>query len=146
MSLPEIEISIKFKGAKSKLQSIHTYDDIIGVLRKIFNADQMDWCEEMVMICLNNNRKLIGYYKVSKGGMQHTVADPRVIATVALQSAATMVIIAHNHPSGVLMPSTNDKEVTLRIRDGLALLDIQLLDHIIMTSEGYFSFATNKLI
>ncbi len=142
MKLPEIELTLKFKGAKkSELRQIKTSRDCADIMREIFNADTFDWFEEFVMVCLNQAQKVIGFYKVSSGGMTATLADLRIIATVALNSAATHVVIAHNHPSGSIRPSDADKSLTQRVKDGLALLDIKLIDHIILTDESFFSFS-----
>jgi DNA repair proteins len=82
------------------------------------------------------------FYLYKKG----TVADPRVIIKHALENNATSIILAHNHPSGILKPSKNDIEVTAKIKNAATLLDISIIDHIIVSNEGYFSFADDGLI
>jgi len=144
MKLPQIEISIKFKGAlKSELRQINDSNDTAAVCRLLFDTNTIDWTEEFIMLMLNINNKVIGYYRVSKGGFTATVVDVKVIAITALSCLATKVIIAHNHPSGSLAPSSSDINMTRRVFDALALLDIKLIEHIIITSEGYYSFADN---
>lgn len=142
MKLPLIEIEIKFKGAlKSELKKISTSNDIYDVLKLMYDQSTIDWREEMIMICLNHANKVIGYYKVSCGGTTGTVADPKIIFTIALNCAGTTnIIISHNHPSGGLVPSQADDLMTQRIKDGGKLLDIKLLDHLIVTDEGYYSY------
>lgn len=88
----------------------------------------------------------MGYYRVSAGGITGTVADLRIIATVALNCGANQLILAHNHPSGSLQPSSADRTLTEKAREGLALLDIRLLDHLIITDESFFSFANEGLM
>ena len=140
MKIPEIEISIKFKGAlKSELRKIKTSTDVMQVVRLLFDANTIDWVEEVVMLCLNNDNKVIGYYRVSSGGMTVSCFDIRVMATVALTSLATSVIVAHNHPSGSKTPSQSDINMSKRLKDGLALLDIKLTDSLIITDESYTS-------
>lgn len=142
MKLPEIEISIKFKGAKkTELKQIKSSKDAYDVFKLLFNADTIEWQEEMVLICLNRANKVIGYYKISKGGMAGTVCDPKIIFTTALNCAASSIIIAHNHPSGNLNPSNEDRKLTEKIKKSGELLDITLLDHLIITDESYYSFA-----
>lgn len=145
MKLPQIEISIKYKGAKSsELKKIASSDDIYQVLKEMFNADTVQWAEEMVMICLSQANKVIGYYKISQGGTTGTVCDPKIIFTTALNCAGTTsIIISHNHPSGNLIASRADKLMTDKIKQAGQLLDIRLLDHIIYTEEGYYSFLDN---
>jgi DNA repair protein RadC len=83
---------------------------------------------------------VIGSYQLSKGGITGTIADVRLILSVALKTLASGLILAHNHPSGNLKPSEADKHITSKIRQAAKLLDIELLDHIIISSEGYYSF------
>ena len=147
MKLPQIEISLKYKGTKkSELKQITSSQDTYNILKLLFDADTFDWKEEMILLCLNQANKLIGYYKVSSGGISGTICDPKVVFTIALNSGASSLILAHNHPSGNMTPSNADKEVTEKIKQGGKLLDIKLLDHIIVSDENYFSFADDNLI
>jgi DNA repair protein RadC len=83
---------------------------------------------------------------LSKGGIIGTIADVRLILSVALKTLATGLILAHNHPSGNLKPSEADKQITIKIRQAAKLLDIELLDHIIISSEGYCSFMDEGIL
>lgn len=141
MKLPQIQISIKYKGSKkTELTRINNSSDIYSILKEMFNAEIINWQEQVILICLNQYNKVIGYYKVSVGGVQGTVCDPKIIFTVALNCAGTTsIILSHNHPSGNLKPSNADIEMTKKIKAGGLLLDIQLLDHIIYTEEGFYS-------
>lgn len=142
MYVPEIEISIKIKGKPNALKrTLQSSKQIHNLSLEIFNADQIQWVEEFIMLPLNGRHEVIGFYKVSKGGMNSTVVDVRVIATVALQSLAQKVIVIHNHPSGHTKPSEHDKNATRKIKEALALLDIELVDHLITSPDSYFSFA-----
>jgi DNA repair protein RadC len=88
------------------------------------------------------SQKLIGYFKLSSGGLTSTIVDTRLLFSVALKSLATGVILSHNHPSGNLKPSEQDKSLTDRIKQASRLLDINFLDHIIVTPKfKYYSFA-----
>jgi DNA repair protein RadC len=142
MKLPEIEITIKYKGTKkSELKKVTTSRDIYEVLKEMYNADTIDWQEQMILICLNQANKVIGYYKVSTGGTTGTVCDPKIIFTIALNCAGTCnIILSHNHPSGNLQPSNGDIQTTQRIKEAGKLLDIAVLDHVIYTEDGYYSF------
>lgn len=147
MYVPEIEISVKFKGKPNALKrTLKSSRQIHALSLEIFNADQIEWVEEFVMLSLNRQYEVIGFYKVSKGGMCSTVVDVRVIATVALQSLAQKVIVIHNHPSGSTKPSEADKHCTRRIKEALELLDIELTDHLITTPESYYSFSDEGLL
>jgi DNA repair protein RadC len=89
---------------------------------------------------------VLGIYEVSTGGMTGTVADPKLIFAAALKGAACGIILAHNHPSNNLKPSISDEQLTTKIKEGGKLLDIKLLDHLIISSEGYYSFADEGLL
>jgi DNA repair protein RadC len=96
---------------------------------------------------LNNSNRVIGTQKISKGGINATVVDTRLILGTALKSLSTGIIISHNHPSGNREPSENDKQLTSKLKNACNLLDIKLLDHIIVTpDDGYFSFADESLL
>jgi DNA repair protein RadC len=143
MKLPEIEISIKYKGTKkTELKKVTSSRDAYDVCKLLYSENTFDWVEEMILICLNRANKVIGYYRISKGGIAGTVADPKVIFTIALNCAGTSsIILSHNHPSGNTKPSDADISITNKIKDAGYLLDISLLDHIIVTEDNYYSFA-----
>jgi DNA repair protein RadC len=85
-------------------------------------------------------------YNVSSGGVTGAVADPKLIFTAALRVNAVSIILSHNHPSGSLKPSRADEELTQKIKGAGNFLDIKVLDHVILTSESYFSFADEGLL
>lgn len=146
-SIPEVEIFVKFKKEEgTKLYKLTSVKECADMVRKIFNADTIEWVEEFLMICLNRNNELLGFYKVSKGGMASTQVDVRVICTAALQTMAHSVIVAHNHPSGNTKPSDSDISLTERLSDAFKILDIKLVDHLILTTDSYFSFNGEGLL
>ncbi|MEO6134693.1 MAG: JAB domain-containing protein, partial [Ginsengibacter sp.] len=87
-----------------------------------------------------------GIYELSSGGISGTVADPKLVFMAALKSNACCLILSHNHPSGNLKPSHADEALTRKIAEAGKLFDIQVIDHVIVTSEGYFSFADEGLM
>lgn len=97
--------------------------------------------EEAWFVTLNHANKLKGYYSLSKGGKTGTVIDIRLILKQALYDEASAIILAHNHPSGNINPSEQDKNITHKLKNSAQLLDISLLDHIIVTQTEYYSFA-----
>ena len=88
----------------------------------------------------------LGIYHLSKGGIAGTVVDPKIVFSVALKSAASSLILIHNHPSGNLQPSEADKTITKKLVDAAKLLDINVLDHLIISIESYYSFADEGLL
>jgi len=97
--------------------------------------------EEFWLLFLNNSNKVIAKSQLSKGGLTGTVVDIRVIFKAAFENNATSIILTHNHPSGKLAPSDADKQITTKIKTAGQQLDIPILDHVIITENGYFSFA-----
>ena len=102
--------------------------------------------EIFAVVFLNRANKIIHFEIVSSGGITGTVADPRIILKKALEEEAVSLILCHNHPSGSLKPSRADEELTLKIKEAARFFDIKVLDHVIVSSEGYFSFADEGLI
>ena len=95
---------------------------------------------------LNRANRVLGIIEISTGGISGTVADPKLVFTAALKSAASSIVLAHNHPSGNLSPSQADINLTRKLKSAGESLDIAVVDHIILTSESYFSFADEGLI
>jgi DNA repair protein RadC len=102
--------------------------------------------EEFWVLLLKRSNQIIGKYAVSQGGVSGTVADPKRIFNLALQHLASGIILCHNHPSGSVKPSEQDIAITKKIKSGTLLLDINLLDHIIIGEEKYYSFADEGII
>ncbi len=97
--------------------------------------------EVFAVLFLNRSNRVVHYKITSSGGITGTIVDPRLILRMALEHHAVSFIVCHNHPSGQLEPSRADKDLTRRLREAGALLEIRLVDHIIVSSAGYFSFA-----
>lgn len=102
--------------------------------------------EEFWLLLLDRGLRMLSTCRVSQGGIHGTVADPKVIFREALERHASVMIVCHNHPSGQLRPSEEDVRLTRKLVDGGRLLDIQVSDHLILTTGGYYSFADNGLI
>jgi DNA repair protein RadC len=102
--------------------------------------------EEFWVLFLNRSNRVISRMKLSQGGISGTVTDVRIVMKKAVECLASGIIVCHNHPSGNLNPSESDNKITKKIRDAGELMDIQLLDHLIITDKDYYSFADNGLI
>lgn len=102
--------------------------------------------EEFWVLYLNQANKIIGKEKISSGGIASTIADKRMIIKSALDRLAPAIILAHNHPSGNLKPSQSDIDLTNKTKEAAKLFDISVLDHIIVSSSGYYSFADDGMI
>ncbi len=137
------EISVSYTRKSGRLTKISSSEQAFKVAKKVYKIDQcvMQLNEYFYLLLLNNNNQVLGYYKVSQGGITGTVADIRLIFATALKVAACGIIDIHNHPSGNLKPSQSDIKLTSKIKDAGKLLDIRVLDHLIITNQGYYSFA-----
>ena len=123
--------------------SLHAYE----ILKQVFNPNTIACQEEFIVLYLNNTNIPLGTYKAALGGITGTVADVRLILGTALKALATGMIIAHNHPSGSLKPSDQDKSLTKKLKEACSIMDIALLDHIIVSPyKGYLSFADEGLM
>jgi DNA repair protein RadC len=102
--------------------------------------------EEFWILFLNRSNKVISRMKLSQGGISGTVTDVRLVMKKAIEYLASGIVVCHNHPSGNLNPSESDSKITQKIKEAGNLLDIQLLDHLIISDKEYYSFADNGLI
>jgi DNA repair protein RadC len=143
-SLPEI--TLKLRKGETVQTVITNSKDCANVFRQIWDVDSLPIYESMIVLFLNRANKTIGWYKVSQGGLTGTLCDPKLILSIGLKSLCQGIIICHNHPSGNTQPSKADISITNRIKKGCEYLEIALLDHIILTEEGYSSFADSGLI
>lgn len=113
----------------------------------LIKADLLDIAhEEFWILLLNRANRLIKKIQISQGGVAGTVADPKIIFKFALDELASGIILAHNHPSGNLTASQADLDLTRKLKEAGKLLDIQVLDHLIVAGQKYFSFADEGLI
>ena len=102
--------------------------------------------EVFAVVFLNRANKINHFEIISKGGITGTVADPRIILKKALEEDATSIVLCHNHPSGNLQPSRADEELTKKIKEAAAYFDIKVIDHIIVSEEGFYSFADDGIL
>lgn len=102
--------------------------------------------EEFWILLLNRANRVLDKQRVGQGGLTSTAVDVKLIAKLAVSSLAVGIIVVHNHPSGNLKPSESDKALTARIKSGLEILDIQLIDHLIIGDNRYYSFAEESLL
>jgi len=102
--------------------------------------------EEFWILFLNRSNRVINRMKLSQGGISGTVTDVRLVMKKAIENLASGIIVCHNHPSGNLSPSESDSRITQKIKEAGALMDIQLLDHLIISDKDYYSFADNGLL
>ncbi len=137
------EIEVTFNKEAYFFGQITSSNDVYQFLKeRILKGIEVQ--EHFIAIYLNQANKIIGYYHHSTGTINATMVDVEIVAAVALKTLAKSVIISHNHPSGNLTPSEADRTLTRRIKEALKLFDIHLLDHVIVTRNGYYSFAESR--
>ena len=142
----EVELIYKSKvKASERPQVIHS-KDVYQIFKQSWDENKMDFVEQFKIMLLNRSNRVLGIYEVSTGGITGTVADPRVILTAALKANAVSIALAHNHPSGDLKPSRQDEALTQKIKNAASFLDILVLDHVILSTESYYSFADEGLL
>ena len=101
----------------------------------------IDFKESVNVLYLDNNSDLLCFYRLSTGGLTGSIIDVREVLSIALRIKSTAFIIAHNHPSGRLDPSTADVQITQKLKQCASILDLNLLDHLIVTSQSFYSFS-----
>jgi DNA repair protein RadC len=138
--ISEVELIYRTKIKASERPSITCSKDAYNILLEQWDANKLCMIEQFKVLLLNNANKVLGISDISVGGISSTVADPRIVFATALKANASKIILAHNHPSGNLQPSQADIDLTLKMKECGDFLDMRLLDHIIITNEGYYSF------
>jgi DNA repair protein RadC len=135
------EIKVTYSTSDTPKVRIKSGEDAYNVLLASWDMDTIELQEEFKVLLLNRANEVLGLYPLSKGGITGTVVDQRLIFAVALKCNATGIIMCHNHPSGKLLPSEADITLTKSIGKCAELLEINLLDHLIITKNGFYSFS-----
>ena len=139
-----LELAKRLQLSETKeLTKIGSSEDVFKLMQPIIGDLPH---EEFWVLLLNNSNKVIYKLQLSKGGLTQTVVDIRMLFKTALEHLATALILVHNHPSGQLVASGADKDITQKIKLAGNSLDIKLLDHLIITQTGYFSFADEGVL
>jgi DNA repair protein RadC len=144
--IAEVELIYKSKVKASERPKITRSEDAYVIFKNHWDENKIELQEQFKVMLLNRANKVLGIYEVSTGGITGTVADPKLIFAAALKACACGIILVHNHPSNNLKPSIPDEQLTTKIKEGGRLLDIKLLDHLIISSEGYLSMADEGLV
>ncbi len=145
-TVSEIDFVYTSKVPQTSRTQIRNSDDMYKIMLQHWNTHKIDFIEQFKVAYLNRNNSLLYIAEISTGGKSSTVADPGIILAGALRLNATAMVICHNHPSGNLKQSTADERMTKTIKEACALFNIQLTDHLIISREGFFSFADNGLL
>lgn len=142
----EVELLYKTKVKASERPQITTSKEAADLLQGLWDENKIEFVEQFKVLLLNRGNRVLGVVDISSGGITGTVADPRLVLLAAIKANAVGMIISHNHPSGSIKPSRADEELTQKIKNAGKFLDISLHDHVIITSDGYYSFADEGLL
>lgn len=134
------EIKVSYSTTNTTKIKITKGEEAYKILLNSWDINTIELQEEFKVLLLNKANEVLGIYQLSKGGIAGTVIDVRLIFSVALKCNATGIIICHNHPSGNLKPSVADINITKKIKECSTLLDITLIDHLIISKTGFYSF------
>ncbi|MEZ4801502.1 MAG: JAB domain-containing protein [Gelidibacter sp.] len=134
------EIKVSYKTGNTEKLKVVSSQDSYRLFLSCWSLNTIELQEEFKVLLLNRNNQVLGIYPLSKGGVSGTVVDAKLLFSVALKCNASNIIIAHNHPSGNLKPSEADIKLTRKLKEAGNYLDIVLLDHIIVSRNGYYSF------
>lgn len=142
----EIKVSYLPKFRAIERPKITTSKQAYEILLNNWDHGMIEMREQMKVMLLNRANHVLGIYEVSTGGQAGTVCDPKIIFAAALKANAAYIIMAHNHPSGNLKPSSQDISITRKLVEAGKMLDLHVVDHLIMTKRGYYSFGDEGLI
>ncbi|AEM71592.1 DNA repair protein RadC [Allomuricauda ruestringensis DSM 13258] len=138
----ELQISYREKSNTLDSTPVTNSAEVAQLLYQNWDADTIGLHETFMIVLLNQANHVKGIHALSKGGITGTMVDIRVLFAIVLKSLSVKLILAHNHPTGVLVASESDRMITQKIKEGAKLLDVQVLDHIILAPDGrYHSFA-----
>ncbi|MCH2199895.1 MAG: JAB domain-containing protein [Flavobacteriales bacterium] len=135
-----VEIEVSYKPNRKSQTSVTSSFDAYNAFSSVWNENEISYRESFKVLFLNRANVILGFSTISEGGTTGTVVDAKMVFGIALKCAASAIILAHNHPSGVLKPSTADDRMTSKLVRAGELLDIPVLDHIILSDQGYYSY------
>ena len=142
----EVKLTYKSKIKASEREKILSAENAYKILLSVFDSETIQYKEFFKVILMNRANKVLGVCHISEGGLNETSADIRIIMQAAILGNASAIILAHNHPSGNIQPSMQDDQVTKRVKEIAKLIGINLLDHLIITDETYYSYSENGRI
>jgi len=140
-NIAEVRLIYSCKVSASDRPQVRSSVDALKLFREAWDKETIELYEECKLMLLNRANKVLGIAQISQGGISGTVTDVRIILQYALKANASGIILCHNHPSGNVEPSEADIKITNKLKDAAMIHDITLLDHLIITNDGYYSLA-----
>lgn len=145
MKKKAVEYILKAEKQDFPICKVRLAEDAVKFARQFYH-DDINIYESSFILLMNQANNVTGYAKISQGGICTTIVDVRLVAKYAIDALAPAVIFLHNHPSGNTQPSTEDIRLTTKMRDGLKVLDVKLLDSIVITEDSYLSMSDEGMI
>jgi len=142
----EVIVAYRPKFKASERPKVTSANDAYQIFINQWEKDTIELLEEFKIMLLDRSKRVLGIARISVGGVEQTVVDPKIIFAIALKAKASSIILAHNHPSGNVQASLTDNKVTEKLRDGGKLLEIEVCDHLIITNDGYYSYEEEGLM
>ncbi len=144
--MTEIELVYRNRVKQSDRIQISTAENAYDVFLSAWDMNKIDLVEQFMILLVDRGNRVLGVSNISTGGISACLVDPKIVFATALKAKASGIIMAHNHPSGNLKPSNADIALTDKLKEGGRFLDIQVMDHLIVTPQSFFSFANEGLI
>jgi len=135
------EVELSYKPKFKNLHKVISSEDAYKYLLPTYKEGTICYKEYFKVLFLNQSNQVLGYTLISEGGITETCADVRVILQAALLTNSVALVLAHNHPSGNPRPSRQDMDITKQVKGAARLMRITVIDHLILTDTGYYSFA-----
>lgn len=140
------EIKVSYINKNEQEIKISGSSSAYGLILNHWDLNIIDFMEEVKVILLNRANIVLGVYELAKGGSTSCVVDIKIILNVAIKAHASSIILVHNHPTGQLNPSQTDKNLTHKLKEACKIVDLDLLDHLIISKESYTSFSDEGLL
>lgn len=135
------EVELTYKSTSTSRSKIYSSEDAYKYLLPTYKEGTICYKEYFKVLFLNQANQVLGYTLISEGGITETSVDVRVILQAALLTNSVALVLAHNHPSGNPRPSRQDMEITKQVKEAARLMRITVIDHLILTDTGYYSFS-----
>lgn len=142
----EVELVYKSRIKAADRPKVNTSAKAYEIFLHTWNMDKIELLEQFKILLLDRSGKVLGICEISTGGISSTIVDPKLIFVTALKAHASSLILCHNHPSGNLKPSEEDISLTKKLEQAGTFLDMPIIEHLIISAEGYYSFTDEGLL
>lgn len=146
LNVAEVQITYNPKFKATERPKVLTSKEAYDIFIQKWDLGKIAYQEEFKILLLNTKSRVLGIVHISSGGFNGTVADPKIIFSAALKACASGIILCHSHSSAELYPSTEDRCITNQLKACGRFLDIKIIDHLIISKDGYYSFTDEGIL